>query len=81
LASEKDTTSRKTNSETIAMGPKTILVADDEKMLLEVSREMLELLGYRVYAAGSGQEAVALYMEKQKEIDFILLDMIMPGIP
>jgi len=63
------------------MGPKTILVADDEKMLLEVSREMLELLGYRVYAAGSGQEAVALYMEKQKEIDFILLDMIMPGIP
>ena len=27
------------------MGPKTILVADDEKMLLEVRREMLELLG------------------------------------
>ena len=49
-------------------------------MVLEVSREMLEFLGYRVYAAGSGQEALAVYMEKQKEIDLVLLDMIMPGI-
>jgi len=38
-------TTRRTESETIAMGPKTILVVDDEKMLLKVSREMLELLG------------------------------------
>ena len=76
-------TTRKTESETITMGSETILVVDDEKMLLEVSRDMLELLeflGYRVYAAGSGQEAIAVYMEKQKEIDLVLLDMIMPGI-
>ena len=73
-------TTRKTESETIAMGSETILVVDDEKMLLEVSREMLEFLGYRVYAGGSGQEAIAVYMEKQKEIDLVLLDMIMPGI-
>jgi len=73
-------TTRKTESETIAMGPETILVVDDEKMVLEVSKELLEFLGYRVYAAGSGQEAIAVYMEKQKEIDLVLLDMIMPGI-
>jgi len=53
---------------------------DDEKMVLEVSKELLEFLGYRVYAAGSGQEAIAVYMEKQKEIDLVLLDMILPGI-
>ena len=41
---------------------------------------MLESLGYRVCEAGSGQEAIAVYMEKQKEIDLVLLDMIMPGI-
>ncbi|MCX5819915.1 MAG: response regulator, partial [Deltaproteobacteria bacterium] len=58
----------------------TILLVDDEKMVLEVSREMLESLGYRVYAAGSGQEALAVYMEKRKEIDLVILDMIMPGI-
>jgi two-component system cell cycle sensor histidine kinase/response regulator CckA len=75
-----DMTVLKTESETITMGPETILVVDDEKMLLEVSREMLELLGYRVYAAGSGQDAIALYRERQNEIDLVILDMIMPGI-
>ena len=49
-------------------------------MVLEVSRELLESLGYRVYAAGSGQEAIAVYMEKRNEIDLVILDMIMPGI-
>ena len=51
------------------MGPETILVVDDEKMLLEVSREMLELLGYLVYAAGSGREAIAVYRGNQSEIE------------
>jgi CheY-like chemotaxis protein len=37
-------------------------------------------MGYRVYAAGSGQEAIAVYMEKRSEIDLVILDMIMPGI-
>ena len=73
-------TTRKTESKTIAMGSETILVVDDEKMLLEVSREMLELLGYRVYTAENGQEAIAVYRERQNEIDMVLLDMIMPGI-
>jgi two-component system cell cycle sensor histidine kinase/response regulator CckA len=79
-ASEREVIGEKTETGTIAMGTETILLADDEKMVLEVSREMLEFLGYRVYAAGSGQEALAVYMEKQKEIDLVILDMIMPGI-
>ena len=37
-------------------------------------------MGYRVYAAGSGQEAIAVYMEKRNEIDLVILDMIMPGM-
>ncbi|MBA4396168.1 MAG: hypothetical protein C0394_02070, partial [Syntrophus sp. (in: bacteria)] len=37
-------------------------------------------LGYRIYAVGSGQEAIAVYLEKRKEIDLVILDMIMPGI-
>jgi CheY-like chemotaxis protein len=61
-------------------GTETILLVDDEKMILEVSRELLESLGYRVYAAGSGREAVAVYMEKKGEIDLVILDMVMPGM-
>jgi CheY-like chemotaxis protein len=64
----------------VTMEGETILLVDDEKMVLEVSKELLESLGYRVYAAGSGEEAIAVYMEKQKEIDLVILDMVMPGI-
>jgi two-component system cell cycle sensor histidine kinase/response regulator CckA len=79
-ASEGAVIREKTESGTIATGTETILLVDDEKMVLEVSKEMLESLGYRVYAAGSGQEALAVYMEKREEIDLVILDMIMPGI-
>ena len=79
-ASEKEVEKEKTATGTIARGTETILLVDDEKMVLEVSRELLEFLGYRVYAAGSGQEAIAVYMEKKTKIDMVLLDMIMPGI-
>jgi len=62
------------------MGTEAILLVDDEEGVLEVSKELLTLLGYRLYVAGSGQEAIAIYMEKQNEIDLVILDMVMPGI-
>lgn len=58
----------------------TILLVDDEPMNLDVTRELLESLGYRVYLAASGQKALAVFMEKREEIDLVILDMIMPGI-
>jgi PAS domain S-box-containing protein len=79
-ASEKDAVEEKTSAGTIARGTETILLVDDEKMVVDVTRELLESLGYLVYAAGSGQEAIAVYMEKRKEIDLVILDMIMPGM-
>ncbi len=79
-ASEKAVFHERADSGTIVRGTETILVADDEKVVLEVSAEMLTSLGYRVYAAGSGQEALAVFMEKRNEIDLVILDMIMPGI-
>jgi two-component system cell cycle sensor histidine kinase/response regulator CckA len=53
---------------------------DDETMVLEVSKALLKSMGYKVYATGSGQEAISVYLEKRKEIDMVILDMIMPGI-
>jgi CheY-like chemotaxis protein len=79
-ASEKEVVKEKTAAGTIARGTETILLVDDEKMVVEVTRELLESLGYRVYATGSGQEAIAVYMEKRNKIDLVILDMIMPGI-
>jgi CheY-like chemotaxis protein len=64
----------------IAKGKETILLVDDEEIVLDVSREILEFLGYRVFAAANGQEAIDIFEEKKGEIDLVLLDMIMPGI-
>ena len=61
-------------------GGETILIVDDEPINISVMQEMLEMLHYRVLLAGSGQEAVAVYMVKQKEINIVILDMVMPGI-
>jgi CheY-like chemotaxis protein len=79
-ASEKEVVKEKAAMGTMTRGTETILLVDDEQMVAEVTRELLESLGYRVYVAGSGQEAIAVYMEKRDEIDLVILDMIMPGI-
>jgi two-component system cell cycle sensor histidine kinase/response regulator CckA len=66
--------------EELLAGSETILVVDDEKNVASVITAILENLGYRVFTAGSGQEAIAIYLEKKEIIDLIVLDMVMPGM-
>ncbi|MBN2514775.1 MAG: PAS domain S-box protein [Deltaproteobacteria bacterium] len=66
------------SSEDILPGTETVLLVDDEDMILEVGKELLKKLGYRVLLARSGEEALALYRGKRNEIDVVILDMIMP---
>ena len=61
-------------------GSATILLVDDEEMIMEVGQIMLEKLGYRVVAARGGQEAVKVITDMGAEIDLVILDMIMPGM-
>jgi PAS domain S-box-containing protein len=61
-------------------GQETILLVDDEEVIRTVTKEILENLGYIVFSAANGHEAVALFKEKFKEIDLVLLDMIMPDM-
>jgi len=79
-ASALEAVEEKEAEDGIAKGTETILLVDDQKTILEVGREMLETLGYRVYIAGSGQEGIAVYREKRHEIDLVILDMIMTGM-
>ncbi len=64
----------------IYKGQGTILVVDDEPMNVMVMQELLQSLGYSVLCAGSGQEAMSIYMLKKGRIDLVILDMIMPGM-
>ena len=57
-----------------------ILIADDEVLLRETLREMLESSGYRVLTACDGPEAVALYSAHERDIRVVLLDMVMPHL-
>ena len=70
----------KTLSGDIERGTETILIADDEEMVLQVGEEMLNVLGYKVFSAAGGNEAVEVYRKRQDEIDLIILDMIMPDM-
>lgn len=63
-----------------ANGGETILVVDDEKMILDVTRELLKSLGYQVYIAQSGKEAIDVFTEKQNQINLVILDMVLPGM-
>jgi len=78
-ATENRPTIGEKGKEEIFTGWETVMVVDDEAINISVMKEMLEMLHYRVLPVGSGQEAVAVYMEKGKEIDLVILDMIMPG--
>ena len=59
-------------------GCETILLVDDEETILDVSRQMLESLGYQVLSANSGVQATEIYGKNRDTVDLIVLDMIMP---
>jgi len=66
--------------EGLEKGSETILLVDDEEMIIEVATAMLEKLGYQVIAARSGDEAISTTAEPGAVFDLVILDMIMPGM-
>ncbi|MHB8789736.1 MAG: hybrid sensor histidine kinase/response regulator [Desulfobulbaceae bacterium] len=59
-------------------GNETVLLAEDDPPLRELTRKMLETYGYNVIAAKDGDDAFTKFMENREGISLILLDMIMP---
>ena len=77
-SSDKMPVHEKDTSEEIRKGNGGVLVVDDEAFILEVTAELLENLGYRVMTARGGKEAIDQYRSHWKDVDLIMLDMIMP---
>jgi two-component system, cell cycle response regulator len=61
-------------------GSSTILVVDDEDVVLLTVTKMLERLGFTAVPARNGQEAADLFQQHKEEIDTVFLDVMMPGI-
>jgi CheY-like chemotaxis protein len=57
----------------------TILLVDDDSAVREVTRSILEDLGYDVLEAGSGGACLDL-LDTHRQIDLVLLDFAMPGM-
>lgn len=79
-ASDKQMVCEDGEDKTLLRGTETILLVDDEAVITEVMRDMLELLGYRVFTAAGGREALRIYEENKDIIDLVILDMIMPDM-
>jgi two-component system, cell cycle sensor histidine kinase and response regulator CckA len=57
---------------------KLILVIDDEDMLRDVLKEVLEMVGFSALFASSGREGIQLFEENRDRIQLILMDILMP---
>ncbi|NVM22371.1 MAG: response regulator, partial [Desulfobacterales bacterium] len=64
----------------IVKGNGTVLLVDDEEVILEVGRDLLEAVGYRVLTAKDGKEAIEVYKKNRQEIEIVVLDMVMPNM-
>ncbi len=66
----------------LVTGKGRVLVMDDEEMVRDVSREMLDLLGYEAECVADGKEAVEFFMKAKEEgrpFDAVILDLTVPG--
>jgi CheY-like chemotaxis protein len=62
----------------VSGGTETILIVEDEPVLREMARDILENCGYKIVEAASGREALEVWNRRASEIDLLLTDMVMP---
>lgn len=58
----------------------TVLLVDDEAFIIQMTAAVLEAAGYRVLPARDGAAAISLFAQHQREVNVVLLDMMMPGL-
>lgn len=66
--------------ELVSGNGETILLADDEEMILEMCADILEGLNYRVLKASNGIEALEIFESNMSNIDLAILDVVMPHL-
>jgi len=64
--------------EIIAGGKEHIVFVDDEEFIVDIARQMLEMLGYRVVGKTDSREAFTYFKEHAGEVDLVITDFTMP---
>ena len=71
---------KKEDSSQPVRGTETILLAEDDEIVRNLTVLALEQSGYRVHVAENGEEALRLFEEHREEVQLALLDVVMPKI-
>jgi PAS domain S-box-containing protein len=79
-ASETKIVEEKKLHREVLKGTETILLVDDEDMIIDVGEQLLETMGYKVIISRGGKEAIDVYRSNKDRIDMVVLDMVMPGM-
>ena len=79
-ASERAVIEEQGDEQKITVGSETVLLVDDEPIVLDVSVQMLKKIGYKVLFAHHGREAIEIFKQNNDKIAIVILDLIMPGI-
>lgn len=61
-------------------GTQTILMVDDEDLLLTMGKTILSTYGYRVLTANGGQKALDILSRKDSKVDLVITDLVMPAM-
>lgn len=77
---EEEDADEAVESRTIKGGTEKILIVDDEPEIMNLTQEMLEILGYQVAVRGSAIDALAVFRESPEAFDLVISDMTMPGM-
>jgi CheY-like chemotaxis protein len=61
-------------------GNQTVLIVDDEDLLLTMGQTILSSYGYRVLTANGGQKALEILAQKETPVDLVITDLVMPAM-
>jgi signal transduction histidine kinase len=61
-------------------GSETVLVVDDEALMLTMTETILNEFGYKTLTASSGQKALAILARDGVKVDLVVTDLVMPGM-
>jgi CheY-like chemotaxis protein len=80
LPAEKELLREVSSGDENLHGTETILVVDDENLILTMAETILTDYGYRVLTAGSGQKALAILSREDTKVGLVVTDLVMPAM-
>lgn len=57
---------------------KTVLIVDDEKVIRDMAKDMLDYIGYDTLCAEGPMQAISMLQESDNKVDLVILDLVMP---